>query len=126
MTNLALIDKQRGMSMTNLLSWSIVIIFGAILLMKVVPTYVENRTIVSLLNKVAHDPDLQGGPADEMRNSFDKGLTMNSISTVSANKLEIIPVPGGVVLRMKYDVKISLFSNVSLLMEFDSRSTPPK
>lgn len=126
MMNLASTYKQRGMSITNLLSWSIVIIFAAIFLMKVVPAYVENRTIQSILEKVAHDPDMQGEPLEILRNSFDKGLTMNSVSSVNSNMLEATLVPGGVVLRMKYNVKIPLFSNISLLMEFDNKSTPPK
>lgn len=126
MMNLALTDKQRGLSFTNLLLWGMVIIIAAIAVMKVVPAYVENRTIASILDKIAHDPEMQGATASEIRLSFDKGASVNNISSVNSSMIEVTPVPGGMVLHVKYDVKVSLFANISLLMEFNTSSARPR
>ena len=126
MMSLATAGKQRGLSFVQLMLWSVVIVIAAIGLMKVVPAYVENRTIAGILNKVAHDPDMQGATPVDIRTSIDKGLSINNINTMTSNDVVIAAVPGGVVLSVKYKVKIELVGNISLLLEFDTTSARPK
>jgi hypothetical protein len=51
---------------------------------------------------------------------------MNNISDVTSDKVQVMQVPGGVELRVQYEVKIGLVANMSLLLEFDTSSSHPK
>ncbi len=122
MTSLATARQQRGITFTNFLLAAILLIFLAILGMRVVPAYVENRTIQHILDTIAHDPDLQDAQPSDLRNSWDKRAMINNITVVNAQDLQVQKVNGNWVLGVSYNVKISLVGNASLLLEFNNSS----
>jgi len=115
--------QQRGMSFPNLLLVMFLVVFGAIGGMKVIPAYVENRTIQGILNTVAHDPDMQDAKPSDIRMSYDKRAMMNNITVVSSDDIIIQKIPTGLVLSANYKVKIGLVGNASLLLEFETSSS---
>ncbi len=123
MTSLATAKQQHGLTFANFLLVGILLIFLAIFGMKIVPAYVENRTIQHILDTIAHDPDMQDAPPVEIRNSWDKRAMVNNITVVGAQDIQIQKLPsGGNMLTVKYNVKIGLVGNASLLLEFDTSS----
>ncbi len=123
MATVATATQQRGITFTNFLLVAILLVFGAIMGMKVIPAYVENRQIQHILDTIAHDPDMQEATPVEMRNSWDKRASVNNITVVNAQDIIISKLPGGgPVLNVKYNVKIGLVGNASLLLEFDNTS----
>ena len=127
MRNLETARHQRGLTFANFLLDAILVVFLAIGGLKIVPAYVENRTITHILDTIAHDPDMQGAQPSQIRDSYEKRAMMNNITTVTFDQINIDKPPtGGLVLSVKYNVKISLFGNVSLLLEFDTSSAHPR
>lgn len=123
MTNLATAKRQRGLTFANFLLVAILLIFLAIFGMRIVPAYVENREIQHILDTIAHDPDMQDATPNDIRNSWDKRALVNNITIVNAQDIQIQKMPGGgPVLSVKYNVKIGLVANASLLLEFDNSS----
>ncbi len=118
--------RQRGLTFANFLLVAILIVFVAIGGMKVIPAYVENRTIAHILDTIAHDPDMRDAQPADIRNSFDKRAMVNNITVVSSNDVQIQKAPTGLILSLKYNVKIGLFGNMSLLLEFDTSSAHPR
>jgi hypothetical protein len=127
MVTVATARQQRGLTFTGFLLVAILVVFGAIMGMRVIPAYVENREIQHILDTLAHDPDLQDATPDDIRNSWDKRAMVNNITVVSAKDLNVAKLPNGALsLNVKYNVKIGLGGNASLLLEFDTSSTAPK
>ena len=125
--NLATARQQRGMTFANFLLVAILLVFVAIMGMRVVPAYVDNREIQHSLDTIAHDPDLQDGTPNDIRNSWDKRAMINNITVVNSQDLQIAKLPNGnLYLSVKYQVKIGLIGNASLLLDFDTHSTAPK
>src|SRR5512135_2698234 len=87
--------QQRGLTFTNFLLIAIGVMFLALLGLKVIPAYVENRTIVHILDTVAHDPEMQGALPSDIRNSYDKHAMMNNISAITSNDIVIDKTPNG-------------------------------
>lgn len=127
MMNRSTARRQRGLTLANLLLGAILIVFLAIGGMKVVPAYVENRTIQHILDTIAHDPEMQEATPQDLRNSWDKRAVVDNITVVNAQDLVINKLPNGNwVLSVKYNVKIGLGGNVSLLLEFEPTSSRPR
>lgn len=127
MTTVATAARQRGLTFTNFLLVAILLVFGAILGMRVIPAYVENREVQHILDTIAHDPEMQEATPNDMRNSWDKRAMVNNITVIDAHDLMIAKSPDGApVLSVKYNVKIGLVGNVSLLLEFENTSTHQK
>ena len=123
MMNLETPRRQRGLTFANFLLMAILVVFLAIFGMKIIPAYVENRTIVHILNTIAHDPDMQNALPSDIRNSYDKRAMVNNITVVNGADLKIDQIGGSQVLSVKYNVKIELVGNASLLLEFDASSS---
>ena len=114
--------KQRGLSLSGLLLWSIVLFFVLILGMKLVPVYREYAVVKSALIAIVKDPALQNGTKAEIRTSFNKRAQIDDISVVDEGDIEFNKENGQVVLSIIYSVKTPLFANISLYLDFNVRS----
>lgn len=127
MTTVATAGRQRGLTFANFLLIAILVVLGAILGMRVIPAYVENREVQHILDTIAHDPEMQDATPVDIRNSWDKRAMVNNITVIDAQDIQVAKLPTGEpVLSVKYNVKITLGGNVNLLLEFDNTSSHQK
>lgn len=123
----AMARQQRGVTFSGLLVWSFILIFLAIGGMKIVPSYVEEKTIRGILEQLAHDPEMQNADIHTIKDTFAKRAnTMNNITVVTDNDLIIDKRSGNLVLSVQYQVKIPLVANATLLLDFNPSSTPAR
>ncbi len=116
-------NSQRGLTFTNFLLGAIVVVFVAILILKVLPAYIQNRTIQHALDEIAHKPEMQDATVNEIQNTFDKYAQVDNINAVTSQDLLIDKSTGHPILRVKYQAKVPLVANVSLVFDFDNTST---
>lgn len=116
------IRKQRGLSLSNLLIWSIILVLIAIFGMKLAPVYIEHSTITKNLKAIAKETEVQNGDLNQIKLSFSKRAQIDNIKSISGQDIKINRENGRVVLSAKYTVKIPLISNISLNIDFESMS----
>ena len=112
--------KQRGVTLTGLLFWCIVIAFVAILGMKVGPEYMEYFKILKSVKSIS--AEAQGKTVGEIRAAYDRYADVNYISTLKGVDLDISKDGNAVVIEFAYEKRIPLFYNVSLLIDFHGSS----
>lgn len=117
-----IVNRQRGVSLSGLLVWSVILIIAAIGGMKVIPAYVQDAEIKSILSTIVNASEMQGAQSKDIRESFSKRAMMNNINVVTANDIEIVKDARGLSLSISYQVKIPLVGNASLLLEFNPSS----
>ncbi len=115
-------NRQRGVSLFGLLIWSAILILAAIGGMKIIPAYIQDAEIKSILSTIVNDAEMQGAQSKDIRESFSKRAMMNNINVVTANDIEIVKDARGLSLSISYQVKIPLVGNASLLLEFNPSS----
>ncbi len=113
------ITKQRGIGLVAFLSGAIIFIIVVIFGLKMIPAYMQDAKIVNLFNAIKHDPDMSRASLAEMRASFARRATIDTITAITPDQIEM--AEGGI-LTARYDVKIGIAGNVSLLLEFNPRS----
>lgn len=107
---------QRGVALSGLLFWGLVLILVAVLGMKVAPTTIEYFKI----KKSAEGTLAKMGPEStvaDVRNTFDRFAEIDMLE-FSAKDLEISKENGKIVIEFAYEKRIPLFANVSLLIEY--------
>lgn len=114
--------KQKGISLSGMLIWSVILILISILGFRVLPAYIEYNSIKKNLNAVAEEASKQGADINNIRQSFGKRAQIDSIKSVSAQDIRINKEKGRVVLSVSYTSKIPLVSNVSLVIDFEAIS----
>lgn len=115
-------EWQKGISLSGLLMWSVVLIMVAILGMKLAPAYIEYASIQKALTGIAEDPNFKNTTPKQIRDSFLKRTQIDRISTVTGNDIEIKIENKQRVLEINYSVTIPLVANISLFIEFNATS----
>ena len=113
--------NQRGVAISGLLLWGFVIVFVALLGMKVVPEYMEYFKILKSVKSISKEASGQTVP--EIRMAFDKYADINYLKGISGTDLDISKEDNTVVIAFAYETRIPLFYNVSLLIDFRGSSS---
>lgn len=113
--------SQRGVAISGLLVWGIVIALVAVLGMKVGPEYLEYFKILKSVKSVS--TEASGKTVAEIRAAYDRYADVNYIETLKGADLDISKDANGVVIEFTYERRIPLFYNVSLLIDFHGSSS---
>ena len=111
---------QRGLTLSGLLFWGIVLALVAVLGMKVAPEYVTYFKILKASKAVASQSS--GKTVPEIRASFAKYMEVEHVSTITPADLDISKEGNTIVIAFAYEKRIPLFYNISLLIDFEGSS----
>ena len=98
------------------------VVIVAITLLKLVPAYIQDAQINSVFKDIAHDPDMQKATPHDIQNSFDRRASVDAITAIKADDIDISDDGGKPVLSASYSVKIPVLANISLIIEFNPSS----
>lgn len=111
---------QKGVSLTGLLVWGIIIALAAIVGMKVVPAYIEfgktQAAIKKVVNQAGSYPSL-----DSLRAAYAKFAEVDQLD-LKPSELRFKPDGERVVIEFAYDKTIPLFANAYLVLKFEGSS----
>lgn len=111
--------KQQGVTMIGMLFIGIMVVFAALVAMRMVPVYIEYAAISKVLKAMANDPDLKSMSVKEVRASFDRRSSIDNISAVKGEDLDISKDGAETLVEVSYSVKRPIAGNVSVVMDFN-------
>jgi hypothetical protein len=120
--NTAMPIQQRGLSFGGFIFGAFLLVFLGITGLKLIPAYMQAAQIKNIFVTMAHDPDMQKATVHEIQVSFNKRASIDNISAIKAEDIEVSSEDGRMVLSASYDVKIPLSGNVSFLLTFNPSS----
>ncbi len=109
--------QQRGMTFISLIMTGAIVFSLIIVIVKIVPAYIEYASVKKLMYKIGHEPSFATMTNDEIAKEFDQGANISYISSVKSSDLTIDETNQKVVAA-EYQVLTPLVANVSLLMQF--------
>ena len=112
------IQRQRGASMLGIFLICMMIVMVAVGALKVIPAYMEFGTI----KKAAFSSRDGAKTVADVQRNFDRRATVDDISAISGKDLEVTKEGNNIVVSFKYDKKIPVFQNMSVLIEFAGNS----
>ena len=119
----ALKNKQQGIGFAALITIIAVLLFVVILGMKLVPAYTHNMRIEHIFKTIVNDPEMQNAAVKDVRASYAKRATMDYITDITAEDIEVGKEGSSLSLSASYTVKIPVAGNISLVLEFNPSST---
>jgi len=114
--------QQKGVSLSGLLMWSVVLVMVAILGMKLIPAYIEYASVQKALVGIASGPDFKDATPRQIRESFQKRSQIDDIRAVTAKDIEIKIDNKQRILEINYSVTVPVVANISLFIEFNATS----
>ena len=107
---------QRGVALSGLIFWGIVLVLVSVLAMRVLPTAIEYYKILKDSKAVVAQMAPDSTVAD-VRKSFDKFAEVDQLDFKSG-QLDISKDGGKIVIEFSYEKRIPLFANVSLVIDY--------
>ena len=114
-------NRQRGLALSALILWGVVISLVAIVGIRVLPELIDYFKIKRVVKVVASESS--GKTVPEVRQAFSKYAEVEHIKTITPADLDIFKEENQVVIAFAYNRKIHLVGNVSLLLEFRSSTS---
>jgi hypothetical protein len=112
--------NQQGMTFFGVIFVGFVLVGGAILVMKLIPPYLEYWSVKKIITVMAKDPSLPGMTQQEARASFDRRAVIDNVNVIEGSDLEISKDRGTTVVSTNYSVTVPIAGNLSALMEFQA------
>lgn len=120
--NTAMPVQQRGISFGGFVFGAFLLVLASIFGFKLIPAFIQNAQINSVFAEIARDPSMEKASPREIRNSFDRRATVDAITSIKSEDIEIASGDGQLELSASYSVKVPLFGNASVLLEFNPTS----
>lgn len=108
--------NQHGLGITGYIFVLFMLSMGALLVFKLFPPYTEYFMIQREFKNLTVNPGLQDGKA--LKSAFQRYAGINNVTGINADDIEI----SNTAVSAKYSVKVPLFGNIDLLLEFNPSS----
>lgn len=112
---------QRGVALSGLLYWGVIFAVVAMVGIKVVPEVIDYYKIKKSVTSTAANASSKTVP--EIRVAYSKYAEIEHISTITPADLDISKEGSDVVISFAYEKRIPLFTNVSLLINFEGSAS---
>ena len=116
------LKQQQGATFLGMAIVAGVIIFIAIIGMKMLPAYIEYISVKKVIKAMGSDPSLSSMSTKEIRQSFNKRKSIDNIGSVTGDDLVIEKDDGSTVVSVDYQVQKPLMGNVTALLDFHASS----
>jgi hypothetical protein len=110
--------KQYGVSLTGLLITIVVLTFVALLGFKVFGPYKQFFTVQKVFKSLAVSPEVKNGGRREFVVAWSKYAMTDDVNVVAADDIELTKDGNELVISASYSVRVPLFKNVNLLIDF--------
>jgi len=114
--------QQRGLTLISMVVVCVLLIFVALLGIKVAPDVIEYGAVVKSVKATATDPASRGAGVADIRRNFDKRRSIDNVSAVTGADLDITKEGNDIVIAFAYTKRIPLYGPVSLAIDFEGSS----
>lgn len=115
--------RQRGITLMGLIIGSFVLVFVALLVMRLLPSYIEYFTIKKAVVAISNETRGRGASANDVRRGFDARRAIDDFQAVKAADLEITKQGNDFLIVAAYRKEIPLFANIGIYIDFVASSS---
>lgn len=115
-------QRQRGAGYISTATIIFVFIVFLTAAVKVVPVYLENLTIRSVLEAVAEDFSIEQRKLgkQEVREVISKRFSMNQIDHISAKDINLTRKNSMLVINANYEHRVAFMANIDFMIKFEN------
>lgn len=113
-------NRQRGVTFVGMVFIAGLIVFVAIIGLKLTPAYIEYFTVLRNVQDVARET--RTGALGEVQASFRKHAQIDGVQSVRAEDVEVDKEGDKVVVKAIWSTKVKLFGNLSACIDFVASS----
>ena len=112
------LKNQAGMTGLGWLTVIALVLFFALLIVKLVPTYIEHHSIKTVLHSLEEEPLITQNTPKQVRELITKRLKINSVYDMDPKSITISKSEGVLKVAIAYEVRKPMFGNIDVVMTF--------
>ncbi len=114
--------SKRESGMTTIGFAMILMLVGvlAVMVVKVMPVYLENFKVSSAIKGLVDDDRAQGASAKQIKTLLIKKLSIDDVEAVNENNIFIETTNTGKTVNIKYETRVSIFKNIDAVILYES------
>ncbi|MAF84401.1 MAG: hypothetical protein CL797_09905 [Chromatiales bacterium] len=114
-------SRQQGMTFISLLITAAFVGVIAFAALKIIPAYLEQMKVVSILEDVKRDLDGTGASIIQIRSAIGKRLDVEMVYGIKTREFVIKKIGMGYSVQAKYEIREPYFANLYLVVVFDKQ-----
>jgi len=111
---------QQGMTTIGFAMILVLVGFFAVMVVKIMPAYLENFKVSSAINGLASDERAKEVSPTEIRELLLKKLSIDDVTAVNKGNIFIEKTSTGKTVSIKYETRIPMFSNIDAVVKYES------
>jgi len=112
-------QKQHGFGLVGLFGSAFLVMFFAVMIISLAPSYIENFSVRSCLTSVSEDLTILSKNKKSIKQALLKKLSVSNVKSVTQDNIQIEKDRNGVKIRIDYEVHAKFISNVDFVVRFD-------
>ena len=113
------LKQQQGLTLISIAFILGLIGFFTLLILKIVPIYLDHNKVASALAELRSSPDIRTMSEYEIRDSLSKRFNINYVYDVNQNDIKITKYGEYLKVAIEYEVVKKIAFNLSILAEFN-------
>jgi len=115
-------NRQQGITLMGLIIGAFVLVFAALLAMKLLPPYLEYFSVKKALTGIGLETRGRGATVAVVRRAFENRSAIDNISSVHPSTLEISKQGNDLLITASYRKEVPLFANIGVYIDFTASS----
>ena len=117
--------KQKGLT---LISWLIIlgiVLFNGIVALNVVPVYLNDHSVKTLMRNLETDSTIRGTTAKSLKQTIAKRLRINNVYSVKKEHISVKKGKNGYLIVIRYEPRGKLIGNLDYIVTFKHEARIP-
>jgi len=110
--------KQKGLTLISWLAILAVVLFNAIIAMNVVPVYMNDHSVDSLMKNLETDTSIRGKSPKRLKDIITKRLRVNNIYDVNNDNITIKKDRNFYIITLEYEPRGRLMGSLDYIVTF--------
>ncbi|MGE3320322.1 MAG: DUF4845 domain-containing protein [Candidatus Berkiella sp.] len=115
------LHHSQGISLLGMLTAILLVCFGVMLVVKMLPPYMENYAVKDAMKDIANEPNSAQMSKAKIKDKLERRLQVESINAGIANNLVVEKKDGKMQMMLKYENRVAVFGNIDFVFKFDEQ-----
>jgi hypothetical protein len=125
MNEVGFMKKQKGLTLISWLAIIAVVLFNAIIALNVVPVYLNDHSVKSLMQNLENDSAVKGATPKKIKQIITKRLRINNIYSINKDHITIKKYKNNYLITIEYEPRGKLVGSLDYIVSFKHEARVP-
>ena len=117
--------KQKGLTLISWLGILALVLFNAIIAMQVVPVYMNDHSVKTLMQNIEADSSLRGATPKKIKDTITKRLRINNVYSINKDHISLAKSKNDYIVTIEYEPRGKLIGSLDYIVSFKHQAKVP-